>query len=296
MTRHHYIPQFYLKKWINPKGYLHCYNVISDKLVSFQKKSTIDIGQVKNLYGDLEIKHYANLDGNAANIMVIIEEEIRYSKNALILLDDILSQDLRENFCQFLSSLTTRQQSDIIRAQRQVTQNVEELKRKWKWFPEANNEIEKFEKIAANEIIAARSGHASTYNKGIAINALPMLLNLKWYVIKFEDTKFDLLTSERPVCFFKPYKGPVKSVCIHLDDLLRNGYILSFALTPYSCFFASLIVGEPLNISNIVKFQNKLLFSNQPLEVYATSKLHEPLINKFLIRSKEVNLKYQDVY
>ncbi|MCW8408905.1 hypothetical protein OQJ13_07965 [Legionella sp. PATHC035] len=123
-----------------------------------------------------------------------------------------------------------------------------------------------------------------------------MLLNLKWYVIKIENTKFDLFTSEKPVCFYKSYKGPVKYTCTNLNDLLRNGYILSFPLNPHSCFFASLIISDQLNISKIVKFQNKLLFSNQPLELYATSKLHEPLINKFLIKSKEVNLSITNYY
>ncbi|WP_416209920.1 DUF4238 domain-containing protein [Legionella sp. PATHC035] len=52
MARHHYIPQFYLKQWINSEGYIYCYNFISDKLVSFQKTSTLDLGQVKNLYGN----------------------------------------------------------------------------------------------------------------------------------------------------------------------------------------------------------------------------------------------------
>nr|WP_278043077.1 DUF4238 domain-containing protein [Legionella rowbothamii] len=272
------------------------YNYLSDKLVSFQKKSTTDIGQIKNLYGDLEIQHYANLDGNAAKIMGIIDGVVKESKKYLILLDDILSLDLRENFSQYLNSLTTRQERDIIQAQKHVTLNIDKLKNKRKWSPEDNNTIKQFEEKAANDIIAARSGYASTYNNGIALNSLPMLLNLKWYVIKFEDTKFDLLTSDKPVCFYKPYKEPVKSICHYLNDLLKNGYILSFPLTPSSCFFASLVIGNPLNVGNIIKFQNKLLFSNQPLEVYTTSKMHESLINKYLIRSKEVNLMYQNTF
>ena len=164
MARHHYIPQFYLKKWINSNGYIHCYNYLSDKLVSFQKKSTTDIGQIKNLYGDLEIQHYASLDGNAAKIMGIIDGVVKESKNHLILLDDILSLDLRENFSQYLNSLTTRQERDIIQAQKHVTLNIDKLKNKRKWSPEDNNTIKQFEEKAANDIIAARSGYASTYS------------------------------------------------------------------------------------------------------------------------------------
>lgn len=77
MSKHHYIPQFYLKRRLNPNGYIHCYNYISDELVSFQKKSVTDIGQVKNLYKDLEVNHYATLDGKADNVIKIIDEVLR---------------------------------------------------------------------------------------------------------------------------------------------------------------------------------------------------------------------------
>lgn len=97
-------------------------------------------------YGDLEVKHYANLDGKAANVMHMIEEEIRNNKNSLILLDDIITKDLRENFCHFLSSLSGRQQSDILLAQKHVSKNVNKLKRKWNGFPEAYNKIKQYEK------------------------------------------------------------------------------------------------------------------------------------------------------
>ncbi len=40
----------------------------------FKKKSVTDIGQVKNLYKDLEVNHYATLDGKAANVIKIIDE------------------------------------------------------------------------------------------------------------------------------------------------------------------------------------------------------------------------------
>jgi hypothetical protein len=115
MTRHHYVPQFCIKKWLNQNGSIFCY-YLNDacEIKCFKKKSTNDLAQCQNLYGSLGTKHYAELDSKGAGCFDFF---IKQKIEDYLCIDDVLPKKMRVNFSDFLTSLTGRDPAAIKLAQ-----------------------------------------------------------------------------------------------------------------------------------------------------------------------------------
>lgn len=77
--RHHYIPQFFLKRWLNSEGILYVYMRGRTEPIELHKKGLINFCQESHLYSIpsiapedsevIETKWFAPLDGDAATII-----------------------------------------------------------------------------------------------------------------------------------------------------------------------------------------------------------------------------------
>uniref|UniRef100_UPI003CE9ECCD DUF4238 domain-containing protein n=1 Tax=Pseudomonas aeruginosa TaxID=287 RepID=UPI003CE9ECCD len=106
MARHHYVPQFLLKKWLN-KGFFYYYALENNIAREFTPNSTQKIFAKKNLYQAFEKIHFAKIDALGSSIIRILENNT-YLNECIFLDNKLLSKEDKNNFAMFVISLTGR--------------------------------------------------------------------------------------------------------------------------------------------------------------------------------------------
>lgn len=128
--RHHYIPQFYLKRWLNSEGILYVYVKGKTEPLKIPENSIINFCQEKHLYSIpsiapedsevIETKWFAPLDGDAATI-------IKKFNRGII---NNLSATERSNWFYFCSNLYYRSPKGMCDITRKVHENHMSLRLK----------------------------------------------------------------------------------------------------------------------------------------------------------------------
>jgi hypothetical protein len=112
IVKHHYVPQFLLRRWTNETGRLHCFSVRNGRLVCSERAPEYT-GFEKDLYGilanalgvgedHLEKRLFGPIDSNAARVLDKLEQH------------RVLTEDEHIAWTFFLSSLRIRQ-PDVLR-------------------------------------------------------------------------------------------------------------------------------------------------------------------------------------
>ncbi|HAU0884043.1 TPA: DUF4238 domain-containing protein, partial [Legionella pneumophila] len=258
---HHYIPQFYLNRWIDPShGKVNNYYYLHDRLLC-GKKAPKNLGCLEDLYALknvaeddkhlLETDHYKLLDDKAAKILnkLVTGRVIALNNNEKI------------SWCDFIISMMTRNAVQVQKSIKDGKPIIEELKEKLP--PEAkerfSKEIAYYDLNIANLTIAAVSGYSEFEEQEFTARFREIFINLNWWIEDYSLLELNLLTSDRPVIMY-----PVTAIKNSLDissgkitDLLINhDFILSLPLSPKLCFFAYKKIKPKRSLSQTLKAQN----------------------------------------
>ena len=252
--KHHYLPQFYLKRWCNSSQKVVYYG-LKNAIVTEDEVSPEYTGYEEDLYAkagvsedkkhDIERNCFQEIDDNAATAI----------DRALTIGIDQLDKTQRYNLSRFIISLLVRHAAVVENTKRQSDTVLEDLFNKSTEIEQAiyREQVEALRKNFAIETIAAMSsGTNSPLNKYRISNfdeTNEALLKMTWWLEDFSKQNYTLLTSDHPISI-SPLNKP--SIASHLrikDDLIDPDRLLSIPLSPTICFYA--------HINGKVKFSNK---------------------------------------
>lgn len=213
--RHHYIPQFYMKKWTNDKNKFICWTYKNGKLCS-DLYSTKQIGYAPDLYAKNSPK---DIDKHSIERGILKEIEDQASKVLKKLINegiDSLKTQEKIYWCQFISSLTVRHVNRVNHAHK-ISKHI---------FRRENFVVNTIAEMC--DLQSKRTKYSSNFKE--------CLMKMNWWLMDFSETGLDLITSDNPITLDIPEDKKFRSITEALD----SGYgILIFPLSPTICFFAS---------------------------------------------------------
>jgi Protein of unknown function (DUF4238) len=216
--KHHYIPQFYLRKWAGPDGRVLCYKrvptgaVVADwvtpKSTGFEK----DLYTLEHLPEDIrqaiEKEVTADVDNRAATAM----QKMIAAKSA-----DTLTADDRLGWAQFVVSLPIRNPDAVTDIKETSTKSgmemaYKEVKRKFPdWAGGGDFRTEFEESVNEDPLTKFLSD-----NYGLIVISELMLnpqfqkiiLDMHWWVVDFTKAGLSLITCDRPYMVFRTIRHP----------------------------------------------------------------------------------------
>lgn len=265
--RHHYIPQFYLKKWAGPDGRICEFCRRYKGIVKPRMTHPAGTGYVDNLY---------TLSGVPPEAAQLLETQFfkvtdQLASDALnILLHGRISEmsaDIRSGWSRFVLSLIHRHPEKIAwikeELQRSFNEHMPEVKKTYDSVRRPSDP-ETFEEYIAIHGENAQTKAFATLLKGIVDSAKvgDYLNRMRWSVLTVENPAHCLLTSDRPVITSNGLKYP-------------NSYI-SVSLSPNALFLAVNAPQEEQRIQNIpvtdlIKEVNSTVCKQAQKYVYGTN-------------------------
>jgi len=156
---------------------------------------------------------------------------------------DRLTSSEKECWIVFIVSMLTRHKKIILHAEKLKKNILDKLLRD---APEINREdiadSNQFKLISKNMhkyAVASISGYQGPYSESSIKKYTNSFAECRWYTIDFSRLKFELITSDYPVCLYKVKDFPNDTTTVeNVVDLIESGsFILSFPLSPTMCFF-----------------------------------------------------------
>ena len=194
--RHHYLPEFYQKRWAADNK-VKVYRKFNGRL-SINSLAPKAIGFVRNLYATDEIEGLdrqlierdvlRRIDNDAARSLRYFENNLRGSGD----------KRLTFAWTQFLLTLLHRSPNRISEIRKSIPEYAptifDEIREKFPDEPE--------EKI--REILTEKRVHEGVYQSLIqqlfvSSNVGNVIQNMNWCIIEVKNTKFDFLTSDKPL-------------------------------------------------------------------------------------------------
>jgi len=239
--KHHYVPEFYLKRWANSSGKVERYVEIPSGKIHRKAVSYQAIGFEENLYSlpnadplesrtqIIETKFFGPVDNNAADCLNILEttEEVPFDP------------EFRTNWALFIKSMMFRSPKGIDRLFRTLTDIYEDKE------TEYQSEYEKFKKpndpATLYQWIRQRDQNIEAQHLMSMIpriltspRIIHLIVNLNWFVEDITDSRFKMLLSDQPIIF-----SPLEK---------ENGHI-ALPLSPKRMFVAT----DSNSLTNLLK-------------------------------------------
>ncbi|HAT8180399.1 TPA: DUF4238 domain-containing protein, partial [Legionella pneumophila] len=285
LLNHHYIPRFYLKRWIDPShGKVNNYYYLQDRLLC-GKKAPKNLGCLEDLYAldnvaddgkqVLETDHYKSLDDKAAKIM------------DKMISDGIIALNNREklSWTDFIISMMTRNAAQVQKSKKDGKPIIERLKENLpgEVKEKFREEIDYYESNIANLAIAAVSGYGELEEPEFTTRFREIFINLNWWIEDYSKLKFNLLTSDRPVIIYPvtPIDKSFNNSSGKVTDLLIiQDFILSLPISPQLCFFAYKKVKPKKSLIQTLKAQNFNLVARAHDYIFSNTLRHDKFIRK----------------
>ncbi|KTD63289.1 hypothetical protein Lsan_1407 [Legionella santicrucis] len=288
--RHHYLPQFYSKNWMNSEGKIHCYKFINGKIQEdlWAPKGT---GYEPNLYSiehedphKIETQHFKVLDDKASKILhKILNNGLTH-----------INTNEKEQWCDFITSLITRHTKIVGQARKSKEPIIDDLvngvPQKHRQEFVSSPQVRDFCDNIHTYVIASFSGFDELYNIGLNEKYRQCLIGLNWFVLDFINTGFDLLTSDYPVCIFPLNKQILHSKKYETPrEMLASGdFYLSFPLSPTRCFYAGKVEHKKgitkSQLRHLIKLQNHITINNAQKIIYSNNGLSINFLKKYFNR------------
>lgn len=296
--KHHYLPQFYLKRWCNLLHKVVCY-ALKNATVTEDEISPEYTGYEKDLYAkvdvpedkkhDIEINCFKEIDANAAMAFDII-------LNSGI---DALNHTQRYDFGRFIISLLVRHATIVENTKRQSNTVLDDLFNRSTPIEQIiyKERVELLRKNFAIETVAAMSSVAnSPLNKYGIPNfdeANETLLKMTWWLENFSKRNYTLLTSDHPVSISPLNKPSIVNHSRIKDSFLDPSYLLSIPLSPTRCFYAH-INGKIkfTNIDSLLKTRNLITLTTAKKFIYAANRDQRTFVEKNILKNQTLKKYY----
>ncbi|MHC2019986.1 DUF4238 domain-containing protein [Methylobacterium sp. CM6247] len=207
--RHHYIPEFYLKRWCAVNGKLVEFSKPYRDIVKPKRASPRETGFIDRLYtleglpeiysGQVESEFFRPVDGRAATVLQKMESNTK-----------VLDAEERVAWTQFLISLIFRTPENISATQARLSESLlvtsKEAERRWRksWEPGTPKSLREAMKQAIGddptrisrqvlEIVAGNSSSEKIANR---------IVSMSWGWIKMPLTVPGLYASDRPLHWY----------------------------------------------------------------------------------------------
>ena len=220
--RHHYIPQFWTKRWRGNDGLVQRFtNPHQNKIVSL-RKPTASVGWLDKLY---EFPHFNNtlLNFEALFFKDLDQRTSNLFDNIESLPNPNLDEDETEILALFIMTMMHRKPSDIA-AMREHSRRIfneirEELRPSYSELRK-EDDPDTVEEYEANQGVDAHLEHFSRlYRTAVLSERIArFLMNLNWRRLIIPETEFRLLLSDDPV--------------IRTNGLAKDDGHLAFPLSP----------------------------------------------------------------
>jgi hypothetical protein len=224
---HHYVPVFYLKKWVGQDGKIQVFRGIRGKLES-RRLSPESTGFEVNLYSyssdfktenpaEVETEFYSRLDNEGARIIEIL------------LQGGDLSDKQKTLWAQFVLNLKVRNPETVSMIKEQYTSgllsNIQASEEKYRAQKKPNDPEKLAEYIEQNHPgFISNAGLGQIPKIGSYQQALDDFTDLIWLCLDVSKSSRTLLTSDRPLIF------PI--------GLHRSECVVALPLSPTHAFFA----------------------------------------------------------
>ena len=297
--KHHYLPQFYLKRWRNP-AHKVVYYTLKNATVTEDEISPEHTGYEKDLYAkvdvpedqkhDIEINCFKQIDDNAA---IAIDKALTGGI-------DQLDQTQRHDLGRFIISLLVRHAAIVENTKRQSDAVLEDLFNNSTAIEQAiyKEQVDVLRKNFAIETIAAMSSTTnSPLNKYKISNfdeANETLLKMTWWLENFSKLNYTLLTSDHPVSISLLNKPSGASHLRIKDYFLDQDYLLSIPLSPTICFYAH--INDRVTFSNtksLLKTRNLVTLTAAKQFIYAVNRDQRGFVEKNILKNPTLK-KYYD--
>ncbi len=221
--RHHYIPEFYLKKWA-VDGQICEFCRRYKGVVKPRKTHPAGTGYVENLY---------TLAGFPAETAQLIEDKFfrvtdQFASDALNILlhGDIseMSVDVRSEWSRFVLSLIHRNPEKIAwiktEVQRGLDARLQEVKENYESFRQPSDPPTFEEYVALNGANSESRAFAMLFQSMVDSQNVGAYLNgMRWSVLTIENPTQTLLTSDRPVVMSDGVKYDHSYIIVPLNQV-----------------------------------------------------------------------------
>lgn len=241
--KHHYLPEFYMKKWAcSEKRELQFYYIDDyNKVIRSRRMSPGARGYRHDLYARtdsnnvqrLEKNCYQQIDSNAANVM------------AKMLKGQKLSDEERHHFSNFIYSLLVRHLEQIER-NFQISQGIIQKKKEGtpkeiREEPEYQNAVQSMEENHHLECMEALSTSGNPYDLKGQDGFAKIFCSFNWRIENFSKESFSLLSCDAPIIIGNEFgqnsigSNNEMSLAAHLST---KKYLVLIPLSPTDCFLA----------------------------------------------------------
>lgn len=238
--KHHYIPEFYTKRWTGPDNTLCVFMDRGDGQIVARRKSPKGTGYVKHLYRlggfdpsedqQVEQRFFQPMDSKAADALCLLEN-----------CEPVLDSNVRAAWAHFILSLMLRCPEDLA-AFRQIWPRVlaapaPGVEERYQQTRE-DGQPATFAAFVADRPLPQREKELfEAYTHLISHERIgPYIASMHWCVVVLQDTEYELLTSDRPVAI--PY------------PLLEDSAFIGIPIGPRKLFLA-LKHKRPLGLNHI---------------------------------------------
>lgn len=296
--KHHYLPQFYLRRWENSSQKVVYYS-LKNATVTEDEISPEHTGYEKDLYAktgvpednkhEIEINCFKEIDTSAA---IAIDR-------ALTAGIDELSQTQRHDFGRFIFSLLVRHATVVENTKRQSDTVLDDLFSKSTPMQQIiyKEPVELLRNNFAIETVAAMSSSTnSPLNKYGIPNfdeANEILLKMTWWLENFSKRSYTLLTSDHPVAI-APLNKPSNMTHPRIKDSFCDpSRLLSIPLSPTICFYAH-INGKIkfTNKDSLLRTRNLITLTTAKKFIYASNCDQRTFIEKNILKNQTLKKHY----
>ncbi|WP_300439233.1 DUF4238 domain-containing protein [uncultured Mameliella sp.] len=286
-NKHHYLPEFYLKKWAGKDGRLCQFsrpygNTVKPRRVFPSQTAYVERlyelrGLPEHLRQTLEQDFFKALDNDAA---VALDQLLEFEGRVC------LSNRHRSAWTFFLISLLQRSPRDVANAREMweiaLKVPVPELEDQYRKERNQTDPESIVELMATADIRYREQGFAIFFSGGIAGElTTKLILDLDWYVLDMASSGIQLMTSDKSVLFLGPIGKP-------------KGKVI-FPLSPSRLFiekprseYADLRIKRSL--SQLAKWINRKVTQHCSDYCYATSDTNLLFVQKHFGQTQQLRL------